>query len=258
MPPRRPVDLRYRYLYKPVVFCACLVPFAGCAGGVLAQSGLPWMRGFDLGVDPVRFVLDVLGKTALNLLLITLLVSPVRQLTGLSNLLRLRRMLGLFAFFYALMHFSMYVGPFQGLSWHAITQDIVKRPFITIGFTALLLLIPLAITSTNRMMRRLGRRWQSLHRLIYLIAPLAVLHYWKMLKHDYREPLVYTGILAVLLGWRLWRRWRNAARASAARAAASASRAPQAAQAAAISGATSGAASGATSRSAAPKAPERA
>ncbi|HEX4052210.1 MAG TPA: protein-methionine-sulfoxide reductase heme-binding subunit MsrQ [Steroidobacteraceae bacterium] len=215
--PKRPIDLRYRYLYKPVVFCACLVPLAGCLGGILALQGFGWARGFDLGVDPVRYVLDVLGKTTLNLLLITLLVSPVRQLTGWSNLLRLRRMLGLFAFFYGLMHLTMYIGPFQGFSWHAIAQDIAKRPFITIGFAALVLLVPLAVTSTQKMMRRLGRRWQQLHRLIYLIAPLGVLHYWKMLKLGWREPLLYAGILAVLLGWRVWRRWQSHLRSSAAR-----------------------------------------
>jgi sulfoxide reductase heme-binding subunit YedZ len=235
----RPIELRYRYLYKPVVFCACLVPFAGCVGGILALQGLGWARGFNLGVDPVRFVLDVLGKTTLNLLLITLLVSPVRQLTGWSNLLRLRRMLGLFAFFYGLLHFTMYIGPFQGFSWHAIAQDIAKRPYITIGFTALLLLVPLALTSTQKMMRRLGRRWQQLHRLIYLIAGLGVLHYWKMLKLGWREPLLYAGILAVLLGWRVWRRWQNQVRSGAVRPAAASG-------------------SVATSRSAIPKAPEKA
>ncbi len=182
------------------------------------------MPGFSLGVDPVRFVIDTLGKTALNLLLITLSVTPVRQLTHLNNLIRLRRMLGLFVLFYALMHFLTYIGPFSGLKWSAIVEDIAKRRYITIGFTALLLLIPLAVTSTNKMMRRLGRRWQTLHRLIYLIAPLAVLHFWKMLKLDYRQPLLYAGMLAVLLGWRLWRRYASrAARAPAATAASSSS-----------------------------------
>lgn len=175
------------------------------------------MPGFSLGVDPVRFVLDTLGKTALNLLLITLAVTPVRQLTHLNNLIRLRRMLGLFVLFYALMHFLTYIGPFQGWSWHAILEDIAKRKYQAIGFIALLLLIPLAVTSTNKMMRRLGRRWQKLHRLIYLIAPLAVLHFWKMLKLDYRQPLLYACILALLLGWRLWRRYapRGASAAAA-------------------------------------------
>lgn len=179
------------------------------------------MPGFALGVDPVRFVLDTLGKTALNLLLITLAVSPVRQLAGLSNLIRLRRMLGLFVVFYASMHFLTYIGPFQGLSWPAIAQDIGKRPYITIGFTSLLLLVPLAVTSTDKMMRRLGRRWQTLHRLIYLIAPLVVLHYWKMLKLAGREPLVYASILAVLLAWRVWRRYGRARRLRIGPAAAS-------------------------------------
>ncbi|MGH8206859.1 MAG: sulfite oxidase heme-binding subunit YedZ [Steroidobacteraceae bacterium] len=211
---RRSVEQRYRYVYKPLVFCGCLIPFLGCAGGILHLAGFGRVPGFNLGVDPVRYVLDVLGKTTLNMVLITLLVTPVRQLTGWSNLLRLRRMLGLFAFSYALLHFSMYIGPFQGLSWTAITQDIAKRPYITIGFASLLMLVPLAITSTNKMMRRLGRRWTTLHRLIYLVAPLGVLHYWKMLKLANREPLIYACIVAVLLGWRLWRRLRPARRAA--------------------------------------------
>ncbi len=240
MPDRRSVELRYRYLFKPLIWCAALVPFAGCLGGLLGVAGISWARGFDLGVDPVRYALDVLGKTALNLVLITLLVTPVRQITGWSSLLRVRRLLGLFAFFYALMHFSLYVGLFQSFSWTAIVQDIAKRPFITIGFAALLMLLALAVTSTQKMMRRLGRRWQQLHRLIYLIAALGVLHYWKMLKHDWREPLLYAGILAVLLGWRLGRRWLNARARDAFAASAEAT------------------AAAATSRSAAPRAPGKA
>lgn len=207
--PRRAVDLRYRYLYKPVVFCACLVPLVGCIGGILALYGLHWAPGFNLGVDPERYVLDVFGKTTLNMLLITLAVSPVRQLTGWGNLLRLRRMLGLFAFCYALLHFSTYVGVYENLSWSTIWQDILKRPYITIGVAALLMLVPLAITSTNKMMRRLGRRWQQLHRLIYLIVCLGVVHYWKMIKLAGREVLIYAGIVAVLLAWRVWRQWRQ-------------------------------------------------
>ncbi len=217
------------------------MPFAGCLGGILALYGIRWAHGFNLGVDPERYVLDVFGKTTLNMLLITLCVSPVRQLSGWSNLLRLRRMLGLFAFFYALMHFTTYVGPYENLSWTMIWQDIVKRPYITIGFAALLMLLPLAITSTNRMMRRLGRRWQPLHRLIYLIVCLGVLHYWKMIKLAGREPLIYVSIIAVLLGWRVWRQWRqrHQARQWQATAGARASASP-------------------TSRSATPKAPGRA
>ena len=164
------------------------------------------MLAILLGADPVRKVLGIFGKSALNLLLITLAVSPLRQLTGNSNLVRLRRMLGVWAFTYALLHFVIYLGPFSGLSAAAITKDLTKRPYIVIGFTALLMLIPLAVTSTNAMMRRLKRRWQSLHRLIYVIAILGVWHYWWGVKKDITLPLIYAAILAVLLGWRLWRR----------------------------------------------------
>jgi sulfoxide reductase heme-binding subunit YedZ len=202
------VERRYRFLYKPLVFAACLVPALGVLGGLLIASGVPHVIGFDLGADPVRESLDEIGKTAINLLLITLAVTPLRQLTGNAHLLRLRRMLGVFAFSYALIHFLLYIGLFQSFIWSEILKDIAKRPFITVGFLALLLLVPLAVTSTNGMMRRLGRRWQRLHRLIYLIAPLTVLHYWKMLKSDYRQPLLYAVILAVLLGWRVAKRLR--------------------------------------------------
>ena len=205
------MDRRYRFVYKPLVFAACLVPALGVLGGLLIASGIPHAIGFDLGADPVRESLDEIGKTAINLLLITLAVTPLRQLTGNAHLLRLRRMLGVFTFAYALIHFLLYVGLFQSFLWSEIVKDIAKRPFITVGFLALLLLLPLAITSTNGMMRRLGRRWQTLHRLIYVIAPLAVLHYWKMLKSDYRLPLLYALILAFLLGWRLLKRWRTVA-----------------------------------------------
>jgi sulfoxide reductase heme-binding subunit YedZ len=204
-----PLDRRYRYVYKPLLFIACLVPLAGIVGGLLRAGGFGQVPGFDLGADPVRASLDECGKTILNLLLITLAVTPLRQISGNANLLRLRRMLGVFAFTYALIHFLLYVGLFQSFIWSEIFKDIAKRPYITVGFAALLMLIPLAITSTNRMMRRLGRRWQTLHRLIYLIAPLAVLHFWKMLKSDYREPLIYALILAALLGWRVARRLRK-------------------------------------------------
>jgi methionine sulfoxide reductase heme-binding subunit len=201
--PARPasaVERRYRYAYKPLLFIACLVPLAWCVAGVL---GLPVPT---LGADPPRKVLGILGHTALNLLLLTLTVTPLRQLSGNANLLRLRRMLGVFAFSYALLHFVNYLGAIQGFSGSAIAKDIFKRPYITIGFAALLMLLPLAITSTNGMMRRLKRRWQSLHRLIYPIAILGVWHYWWQVKKDIREPLIYAALLALLLGWRLWRR----------------------------------------------------
>jgi methionine sulfoxide reductase heme-binding subunit len=203
------IERRYRYAYKPALFIACLVPLAWAVGGVL---GLPVPT---LGADPVRKVLGIFGHSALNLLLITLSVTPLRHLTGNANILRLRRMLGVFAFSYALLHFLTYIGPFQGFSWGAIVKDLVKRPYITVGFSALMLLVPLAITSTNAMMRRLKRRWQSLHRLIYVIAILGVWHYWWQVKKDIREPLLYVVILAALLGWRLWR-WRRKATSKSA------------------------------------------
>lgn len=195
------ITQRYRYLYKPLVFVAGLAPLAWMICGALQ------LFGASLGADPVKKLEHECGKTALNFLLLTLSVTPVRSLTGLPQLLRLRRMLGLFAFFYAVVHFSVYLVLDLELNLAVVGADIAKRPYITIGFTALLLLVPLALTSTNGMMRRLGRRWQSLHRLIYVIAALAVWHFYWQVKRDVREPLLYMGILALLLAYRLVR-WR--------------------------------------------------
>jgi sulfoxide reductase heme-binding subunit YedZ len=203
-------DRRYRYLYKPALFLACLVPLAWVVAGLgnaMAGTHLP-VPG--LGADPVRRMLGIFGHSALNMVLITLCVSPLRALTGNAQLLRLRRMLGVFACCYALLHFLTYVGPFQGLDGHAIAADLVKRPYITLGFTALLMLLALAVTSTNGWMRRLGRRWQRLHRLVYVITALGVWHYWWSVKKDIREPLLYAAIAAALLGWRWWRQHRAA------------------------------------------------
>jgi len=197
------VDRRYRYVYKPLVFIACLTP----VGWILA-SGFG-LFGWSLGPDPVKFTLHAIGKSALNILLITLLVTPVRQLAGWPHVIRIRRMLGLFAFSYALLHFTIYLVLDQELDYASVIKDIAKRPYITIGFAALLILIPLAITSTNKMMRRLGRRWQTLHRWVYVVAILGVWHYYWQVKRDVREPLVYAAILAVLLGYRLVRRMRK-------------------------------------------------
>ena len=195
------VTQRYRYLYKPLVFVAGIAPLAWMICGALQ------LFGASLGADPVKKLEHECGKTALNFLLLTLSVTPVRNLTGLPQLLRLRRMLGLFVFFYAVVHFTVYLVLDLELNLALVGADIVKRPYITIGFTALLLLVPLALTSTNGMMRRLGRRWQSLHRLIYLIAALAVWHFYWQVKRDVREPLLYIGILALLFAYRLVR-WR--------------------------------------------------
>jgi sulfoxide reductase heme-binding subunit YedZ len=220
------VEQRYRFIYKPLVFAAALSPIAWL-----------FLRGFgliqpDLGADPAKLTLHVIGKTALNFLMLTLMVTPVRQLTGYTHLLRIRRMLGLFAFFYALLHFTTYLWLDQYFDWAAIGKDIVKRPYITIGFTALLLLIPLAVTSTNKMMRRLGRRWQKLHRLVYVITILGVWHYYWQVKKDVTEPLIYAGILAVLLGYRAVRAWQKSRPRPDARAAAGAAAAARATPAA--------------------------
>jgi sulfoxide reductase heme-binding subunit YedZ len=206
------VDQRYRFIYKPLVFAASLVPVVWLALGAFG------LAGFDLGADPVKKMLHVCGKTSLNFLILTLLVTPVRQLSGFTHLLRLRRMLGLFAFFYVLLHFTIYFALDQELNLRSVVADIAKRPYITIGFTALLLLIPLAVTSTNKMMRRLGRRWQKLHRLVYVIAILGVWHYYWQVKRDVREPLIYAGILTMLLGYRYWKRRKVTSRSVSSRA----------------------------------------
>jgi sulfoxide reductase heme-binding subunit YedZ len=174
------------------------------------------IAGQDLGPNPIETLLHTCGKTALNLLLLTLAVTPARILTGMTWLVALRRRLGLFAFFYATVHFSIYVGlDRQPWDWAALRTDLLERPYITLGFTALVLMLPLAATSTATMQRRLGRRWKSLHRLVYPIGALAVTHYWWQAKRDPYESLLYVSVLAVLLGIRLlaWRRRNGQTRA---------------------------------------------
>ncbi|OGU22868.1 MAG: sulfoxide reductase heme-binding subunit YedZ [Hydrogenophilales bacterium RIFOXYD1_FULL_62_11] len=156
-----------------------------------------------LGANPIEFITRSTGTWTLTGLLLTLSVTPLRRLSGRADLLRYRRMLGLFSFFYAGLHFVTYVWLDQFFDPAAIAKDIVKRPFITVGFTAFVLLIPLAATSTHAMMRRLGRRWQQLHRLVYLIALLGVTHYLWLVKKDLTVPLIYGGVLALLLATRL-------------------------------------------------------
>jgi sulfoxide reductase heme-binding subunit YedZ len=182
---------------KATLFVVALVPFAR-----LAVSAV-WFPDV-LGANPAEFITRSLGDWCLRFLLITLAVTPIRRMTGWNWLLRLRRMLGLFAFFYGVVHFTSYIAFDHVFDAVAILKDIIKRPFITVGFTVLLLLIPLAVTSTNAMVRRLGaRNWRALHRLVYPIAALGVLHYWWMVKRDITEPAIYAGILAMLLGYRL-------------------------------------------------------
>lgn len=196
-----------RFIVKPLVLVAALAPIA------LLVAGAAGWWGVSLGANPVENILETLGKTALNLLLLTLCITPLRQLSGWPAIMRLRRMLGLAAFAYVLAHFVFYVLVDQGLDFAVVIEDVAKRPFITAGFTAFLLLIPLALTSTRGAMRRLGRRWGQLHRLVYVAALLGCVHYYWQVKADVREPLFYFAALAVLLGWRLQRHLRSRARA---------------------------------------------
>jgi len=179
---------------KAVLFVACLIP-------LLRLGWLAMHHG--LGANPIEYITRSTGWWILSFLMLTLLVTPLRRLTGWNWLLRLRRMLGLYAFFYVCLHFSIYIWLDQFFDWQSIVKDIAKRPFITIGFAGFVLLIPLAMTSTNAMVRRLGsKRWQALHRLVYVIAILGVIHFWWLVKKDVTEPLIFAGILAVLLGIR--------------------------------------------------------
>ena len=184
---------------KPVLFIVCVLPFLSLVLGAFGVAQ------FDLGANAVEKIQDTLGQWGLRFLVITLAVTPLRDWFNAPELIQLRRMLGLYAFFYVLAHFMTWLILDQGLYWPGILEDIGKRPFITIGFLAFVLLIPLAITSTNGMMRRLGKRWKSLHRLVYVITLLGVWHFWWQVKADIREPLIYLTITLVLLGWRVWK-----------------------------------------------------
>jgi sulfoxide reductase heme-binding subunit YedZ len=194
---------QYRWIWKPLVFAACALPAVLMVLGILVALGKLDHGGMDLGADPVKRLIHACGITALNLLLVTLAITPLRRLTGWNDLVRLRRMLGLFAFFYVLAHFTVYAWLDQELDLARVGADIVKRPYITIGMLALLLLVPLAVTSTNRMMRRLGRRWTQLHRLVYVITGLGLWHFWWQVKKDISEPLLYVAIFTALMAFRL-------------------------------------------------------
>jgi sulfoxide reductase heme-binding subunit YedZ len=183
-------------LVYAAVWLACFAP-------------LPWLvwrlLSGDLGANPIEALIRQLGVWGLRFLLISLAITPAARLLRQPRLIRFRRTVGLFAFAYVLLHWCTYVGVDQFFDWAAILKDIYKRPFITIGMTAFVLLIPLAVTSTNAAIRALGPvRWRRLHRLIYVIAPLGVLHYYMLVKADHRPPLIYAGLLAVLLGWRIF------------------------------------------------------
>ena len=199
---------RWVVTVKVAVWGACLSPL-----GLLVLRTLEF-HGLSLGADPVQEVLTVCGKTALNLLLLTLCITPIHRSTGINRLIAFRRLTGLFAFFYVVLHFATYAVLDLRLAWDHVFEDIAKRPYITVGFTALVLLIPLAATSTNRIQRALGKNWVKLHRLVYVIAVLGVVHFWWQVKLDISEPLLYAFLVMVLLGARVQHAWmlRNARR----------------------------------------------
>lgn len=187
---------------KPLVFAACLGPFL-----LLIANGFG--LGGSLGANPIDKITDVTGTWTLRFVLITLAATPLRRLTGWNTVIRFRRMLGLFAFFYGSLHFLTWAALDQGLALQFIGADIAKRPYITVGFLGFVLMIPLAITSTAGWIRRLGgKRWQLLHRAIYVTAVCGVIHYLWLVKSDTARPLTYGAILAVLLGIRVWYAWR--------------------------------------------------
>jgi sulfoxide reductase heme-binding subunit YedZ len=184
-----------RRVGKPVVFAACLGPFL-------------WLvyQAFwgDLGVNPIETITNETGIWTLRLLAVTIAITPLRWLTKWNPIINFRRMVGLFAFFYGTIHFFIYFILDRSLMFDGLWEDIVKRPYITVGFTAFMLMIPLAITSTKGWIRRLGgHRWNLLHKLVYVSASFGVLHYWWKVKLDVTNPMIYAAIVAVLLGWRV-------------------------------------------------------
>ena len=178
---------------KPTLFLLCLIPFC-----LLIYNGVT----NNLTANPIKEITHFTGGWALKFLLITLTVTPLRKITGKNALIRYRRMLGLFAFFYACLHFSTYLVLDQFFDWEEIVRDVAKRPYITIGFTAFVMLIPLAVTSTKKMVQRLGNNWRKLHSLIYLIAVCAIFHYLWLVKADILPPVIYGLILCLLLALR--------------------------------------------------------
>jgi sulfoxide reductase heme-binding subunit YedZ len=180
---------------KVVVFLLCLVPLAGLIDRALHGK---------LGANPVEFLQHATGDWTLRFLVFTLCITPFRKLLNLPDLIRFRRMLGLFAFFYVCLHFLTYLGPDQSFDLAGMWKDVAKRPFITVGFLGFVLLIPLALTSTKGWIGRLGgKRWQMLHRAIYITAICGVIHYYWLVKSDVRKPLFYGALVAILLLWRL-------------------------------------------------------
>ena len=199
---------KVRFVGKPLVFLLCLLPAAFVVGDAFGVTG-------QLSANPVEDILDRFGNWAIRLIMITLAVTPVRQITGWNWLTRFRRMLGLFTFFYALLHFLTWLLLDRGLAvdpafqWATIVEDLTERPFITIGFAALLLLTAMAVTSTNGMRRRMRRAWDKLHYSAYAVGVLGVWHYWWQVKKDTSDAWIYAVIIALLLGYRAWKKIRH-------------------------------------------------
>jgi len=175
------------------VFFLCLMPFASLMTGAFNN---------ELGPNPVETMIRSLGDWGIYFILTGLAISPARKIFNLNWLIRYRRMLGLFAFFYVCMHFLGYIWFEQFFDVEEIIKDIIKRPFITIGFFCFVMLVPLALTSTNAMMKRLKKNWGRIHKLVYPVSVLALLHYFMMVKADYFQPLILLGLLSLLLGYR--------------------------------------------------------
>jgi len=183
---------------RAAVFTAALLP---------AAALIYWLFTGNLTANPIDYITDTTGTTALILLVLSLTITPLRRITGFNPVIKLRRMLGLFAFFYACLHLSTWVVLDWFFDFASMGEDIVKRPFITIGMLTFMLLLPLALTSTAGMIRRLGKRWTQLHRLVYVAAITAVIHFWWVVKADYREPRWYAVAIVGLLAFRVWWTW---------------------------------------------------
>ncbi len=187
--------------YKVAIFINALVP--------LALLGWDWLHG-RVGADPLNFFTRTTGTLTLVFLMISLAVTPARKLTGVQWLIRFRRMLGLYAFFYGLLHFTAYIWFDKFFDLRAAAGDVARRPFIVIGLVSFFLMVPLAVTSTNGMIKRLGgKRWARLHKLVYLTAIGGVLHFYLLVKSDTRRPLIFAAILAALLGYRIYVAYSN-------------------------------------------------
>ena len=193
--------MSYWRALKPVTFIACLIPL----GQLLYNA---WTD--NLGANPIEFITHFTGDWTLIFLLASLSVTPLRQISGWNELIKYRRMLGLFAFFYVVLHFATYMVLDHFFDFPAIVKDVMKRPYVTAGFTGFVLMIPLAITSTAGMIRRLGKRWQQLHRFVYVVGIAGVIHFYWLVKADIRRPVQYGAVLALLLGYMLVVKWMPA------------------------------------------------